>query len=268
MVMAKNPITKVTEVEIVQFVPPAQSGPAEGFENMEQEDLAKPRLVLCQSQTPQRLKDDPKYIKGLTEGQFFNSITGEVYGEKVKLTPLMFFKYRLRFGAPGDYQEDSDGLMCQSPDAKFGKGNPGGVCIKCPMSTWEGQDPPRCTVFNAYASLIVRESGVVRHDDLVIVSMKSANMTFSKEWNALMRLRQTSEGQPMPMWQGIYELGSISKKFKLGSAYMQVPKNAGSHKEGTAVANICRSSYYMIREMFDSGRLQVDIEDLGREPGE
>jgi hypothetical protein len=63
------------------------------------------------------------------------------------------------------------------------------------------------------------------------------------------------------MWRGIYDLVSVKKTFPLGSAYMIVPKNAGAHKFGSPNAAICRTSYYMIKEMYDANRLAVDLGD-------
>ena len=44
-------------------------GPPLGLENLERNDMTLPRLGLCQSLTPQRIKSDPKYIAGLEEGE-------------------------------------------------------------------------------------------------------------------------------------------------------------------------------------------------------
>jgi hypothetical protein len=256
--------TKAVQQEIEVLPKGAQTTPyqqpqiAEGFENMEHGDMAKPRLAVCQAQSLQRQKDDPKYIKGLEEGQFFNTITGENYGDTVRVSPLMFFKYRLRFGDKAK-KEEAGKLLCQSANAKVGTGDPGGNCLTCPMAQWK-EDKPSCTLLYGYASLIVPKTGDIRFDNLVIVSMKSANMGLAKEWNALMRLRQNDHNQTLPMWQGIYELKSVIRKFDLGSAYMIVPKNSGKHESESTNAMICRSSYLMIQELYSEGRLQVDLE--------
>src|SRR5208282_345503 len=46
----------------------------------------------------ERSESDPKYIEGLRDGQFFNTITREIYGKKVLLVPLHFYKTRVLFG--------------------------------------------------------------------------------------------------------------------------------------------------------------------------
>lgn len=268
--MPKNKETAVevlpkTQTQIME-PPKPPSGPPEGFENMDQGDMAKPRLALCQSQTPQRLKEDPKYIKGLEEGQFFNTITGQIYGEVVKFTPLMFFKYRLRFGKQ-DFKEEAGKLLCQSENARIGMGDPGGDCFSCPMASWT-EKSPRCMLLYGYAGLVIPPKGELRIENLAVVSLKSANMGLAKDWNAMMRLRQGDNGAVLPMYQGIYELASVKKKFNLGSAFMIIPKNAGQHSPDSLNYKIARTSYYLIQEMYATGRLKVDAEDMGREPGE
>src|SRR5438132_1612945 len=105
-------------------------GPPLGLENLERNDMTLPRLGLCQSLTPQRIKSDPKYIAGLEEGEFFNTITREVYGNRVRLVPLLFYKTRILFGP----KDEGGGLRCQSFDNLIGIGTPGGTCLTCPLS--------------------------------------------------------------------------------------------------------------------------------------
>src|SRR5687768_3865814 len=68
--------------------------PIEGFEGMDQADVTIARLALAQSMTGVAKKANPDYVEGLEEGLFFNSLTKEVYGKKVRFIPLFFFKNR------------------------------------------------------------------------------------------------------------------------------------------------------------------------------
>lgn len=235
--------------------PLPRQGPVEGFENMDSNDVTQPRLMLAQSMTPQRKKDDPKYIKGLEEGHFFNSVTNEIYGESVKITPVMFFKQNLLLG-PID---DGGGLLCRATDGKNGVGTPGGFCATCPKQAWIDNKPPECTLYHNYAALVIPESGIVTLDCLVIVSMKSTNLKLAKDWNSLMRLRQDENHQALPMWRGIYELEAQSRTEGKYSWYVAVPKNAGMHKVNSPAGEACRSGYLAVREMYAAGKLAVDL---------
>lgn len=55
-------------------------GDTRGTENIGK-DVRPPALKLAQSMTPQAKRSMPEYIDGLREGDLFNSITREVYGE-------------------------------------------------------------------------------------------------------------------------------------------------------------------------------------------
>jgi len=46
----------------------------------DQSEIRLPQLKLCQSMTPQRKRNDPNYIEGLAEGDFFNDASGYIYG--------------------------------------------------------------------------------------------------------------------------------------------------------------------------------------------
>src|SRR5258708_1340743 len=86
----KPPLNIIQDVPAYLQRPASQS--AAGFEEVRLADVTLPRLGLCQALTPQRIKGDPKHIRNLEEGQFFNTITQEIYGETVKIVPLLFFK--------------------------------------------------------------------------------------------------------------------------------------------------------------------------------
>lgn len=59
-----------------------QEGDQRGTENIGQDDIKPPALKIAQSQSPEIKRSEPaKYIDGLREGELFNSLTREVYGE-------------------------------------------------------------------------------------------------------------------------------------------------------------------------------------------
>ena len=75
-------------------------------------------------------------------GEYHILGVGEV--EDPVIIPLARNKSRnRRIEDPDD--EDETVLVCHSPDGKFGEGDPGGECAKCPFSKWEGRTPPLCS---------------------------------------------------------------------------------------------------------------------------
>src|SRR5262245_54045545 len=51
-----------------------------GTENVGENDVRPPRILICQAGSPYRKMDDPKQIKGLNELDIFNDLTSENYG--------------------------------------------------------------------------------------------------------------------------------------------------------------------------------------------
>lgn len=56
-----------------------------GTENIDANDVRPPRLMLCQSGSPQRKEGNAKLIAGLNELDMFNSLSGEIYGRKLRV---------------------------------------------------------------------------------------------------------------------------------------------------------------------------------------
>lgn len=114
-------------------------GASTGMENLRGEDYAKPKLLLCQAQTPHRKKDKEVYIEGLDEGMFFNIISREIYGEEIEVIPVHAgYPYANEYDANGRVVEFNipldDARLSPSIDAN-GKRTPptGKVCIDYTM---------------------------------------------------------------------------------------------------------------------------------------
>jgi len=52
-----------------------------GTENISPEHCKIPRLSIAQPGSPQLIKNDPQYIPGLANGDAFNNLTGEIFGD-------------------------------------------------------------------------------------------------------------------------------------------------------------------------------------------
>lgn len=238
---------------------------AAGFDEVEQGDLTLPRLGLCQALSPQREETDPKYIEGIKEGDYFNSLTGENYGGEVKIVPLLFYKNRIAFRD----KNKGGGMLCRSDDMKKGSvergdyedGKYGGDCFTCPFNQFgsakggEGKGKA-CTEFYNFPSLVV-VNNVVRPENLAVVSLKSSNVPAAKDWLAKMRLRQ------IDMFGGVYELTSQKKKFTEGIAFVTLVQPAGN--VSFEVYQTAQQAHSAMASLRRQGRLQVDVEDLSQE---
>ena len=262
---ASTQIVKRPENSALAEVPPylrlAPNEPRPGFEEMEQGDIIMPRLALCQSGTPQRKKSDEKYIEGLDEAMYFNTITRKVYGERIVVVPLLFFTSRILFG-----ENMGDPLLCQALDGKHGVGVPGIECAKCELKEFgtskkQSSKAPACTKLYNYAVLVADEQRVVHPEDLAVFTMKSSGANDAMGWNTLMKLRAGT-----PMYAGMYELFSMPATNGTNSWHTPKVQNAGWVSRESADA--ARAAHEAISTLRQQGRLRHDVEDLGTNGGE
>tara|TARA_R100001443_G_scaffold24160_1_gene36329 strand:+ start:2192 stop:2869 length:678 start_codon:yes stop_codon:yes gene_type:complete len=63
-------------------------GVGRGNEHVGQETIT-PRIKLIQTVSPEFDKNDPKYVKGVESGDFYNALTGSIYGNSIKVLSLL-----------------------------------------------------------------------------------------------------------------------------------------------------------------------------------
>jgi hypothetical protein len=245
--------------EVPEYLRKQPGEPPAGLENLERSDMTLPRLGLAQALSPQVSESDPKSIENLRPGMFFNTITREIYGKKVQLVPLLFYKTRILFGS----MDEGGGLRCQAPDNLIGIGEPGGSCIKCPFSQFgsarngEGKGTA-CNQFFNYAALVVKD-GTVSPEQLLVFSLKSSGLKVAKDWNALIRIRN------LDIFAGVYELTSVERKNEVGRWYEPVIQPAGNVTPETYEA--AKLAYGAVADLQKQGRLRSDVSDLNPEAG-
>jgi hypothetical protein len=139
-----------------------------GKDNVNRDDILIPRLGLAQALSPQLKKSNEAYIPELRPGQFFNSVTGEIYGEEVQIVPLFFFRSFIQFnpisaggGIVKMYGQDE---MPPASDLAFIDGK-----------------QPVCTEFKNRMSLLLKNGTF----DPVVVSFKSTGLKAARRWNFL-----------------------------------------------------------------------------------
>jgi hypothetical protein len=157
-----------------------------GMENVEAGDILIPRLSVCQALSPQKRKSHSSYIEGLQEGQLFNTVTGEIYGEEITIIALYFFKNRIKFN-PID---DGGGIDCNSANGiDGGRISPDG-CSICKFSTWgngkkddeDGNDAPLCTLYHNFMAFHPASMSPMA------VSYKSTGLKVSKQLLSSVRM--------------------------------------------------------------------------------
>jgi hypothetical protein len=61
-----------------------------GSEEVTANDITLPRIEVLQALSPQLKKNEAVYIEGSEQGQIFNTISGEIYGDHVVVCPILF----------------------------------------------------------------------------------------------------------------------------------------------------------------------------------
>ena len=212
-----------------------------GGENLEPEDIIMPRLAICGKQSPQFDKNNDRFIDGLEMGDFFNTITQEVYGPAIYVVPLFEAKTRTRFPPYG-----TDGqVLCRSADGKHGIGdNPvKGDCMQCPLRQFIDDKRPECTQFLNYAVLLMPQNGKASHDvwkvlprldTASVLGFKSTALGSAKQWNAMLKMRGRD------WFACVFKLKSTAKIDGKNSWYIPTVENAGwLSKEGFELTQPC-----------------------------
>lgn len=210
--MTKNSeitVTKKTAISTQEEVPDflrGEIGHQAGMENVDQGDLLLPRLGLCQSLSPQRKKTHASYIEGLNEGQLFNTVTKEIYGEELEICILFFFKNRIKYFD----LDDGGGIDCMSLNGiDGGRICPDG-CSTCKFHKFgngetddeHGNDAPLCTLYHNYMAFTY----ATEIPTPIAVSYKSTGLKVSKELLAQVRMTR------LPMYAKKYKITVVTAR--------------------------------------------------------
>lgn len=174
------------------------------YGGMEQEDITVPRIVILQGLSPEVTEGKGRpgefYVKGFERNLGKNPI---------EFLVIRRSKSRIRWKD----LKLGGGILCQSPDAKFGQGEPGGECEKCQFANWEGtNERPDCDM---YQNVII----VLRKDEDWIPMALSGNRTKLKplkNLNSLLMLEMTKQ---RPLFSKSYFIEPMQKQNSQGMQY-------------------------------------------------
>ena len=172
---------------------------ATGNESVGVEDIVIPRLGLIQSLSPEVDDSDPKYIEGAKPGDFFNSLTREVYSSPVKIVfvdrkkeYLVFKKRALGGGFRGSFGSETE--------------------AKIQIET--GDDPPEQMEIIETAT----NFGLILGDDdqilsEIVIPMSSTKLKVDRQINSMIRLRGAAR------FSSVFYLDSTKEKNDKGTFY-------------------------------------------------
>lgn len=167
-----------------------QTGLTFGQTAMRPGDFIPPRVKVVQamSKEAQKAGKEPAVAE---VGDFYNVLTGEVYGDTLRFIPLTTFMNRIFISRPERRDaieavllrelSEGDGLKCRSLDMVIGVGDPGGECMACPLSQWRGAEPPICS--ETYNVAAMTEVG-----DLIIIGFSKSSAKVGKKLMSILRM--------------------------------------------------------------------------------
>src|SRR6267142_3414109 len=181
----------------------------EGLEQVRKQDLILPRLGISQGNNPQMKRSNPLYIDGLKDGQFFNPVTNEVYGEALQFVALSFAPSRILFRDI----EEGGGILCRSFNGVDG-GTVAPTCDECGNSKWGAKgETPACTEFMNFPFIILTGA-----KQLVVSSWKSTALKPARTW--LTRMNMLVEKHEKPFYSWVSEVRLNPDKNDAGEFYV------------------------------------------------
>lgn len=175
-----------------------------GLEQADKSDYILPRLAMSQDLSPQTKKSRPEYIQGLKVGEFFNTVSKQIYGTSVEVVPLFLTKNRIKFKKPV-----GSGIDCQSPNGKTGGRISPQSCAACPHSSFgPAGEKPECDEFKNLVCLM--STG-----ELIVVSAKSSTIKVMKQWLSMIRMTN------LPTFAFRYRL-QVVEETRNGNTYGQL----------------------------------------------
>ncbi len=166
MVSKKKAVAKKAD-QVPSYI---KKGGSRGNENVTTEDLQLPRIDVLQALSPQINKKKESFIEGAEAGMLFNTLTGELYTEGVRFTPVSFVK---RYLVWVDREKDSSGGLRAVYDSE----------AEAEDFIALSDDGDKLEVVATAEHLAVLDDGTE-----IILSMAKSKMKVSRKFNSLVRL--------------------------------------------------------------------------------
>lgn len=163
-----------------------------GKEQINQSDVKLPFLAIAQKTSPEIETGNEREIEGLKFLGLFNSLTREVVAQPVEFLPIILKKHAIEFNPYDEGGGIKDRNVPWDDD-------------RC---EFHGEEKPVATRFYDWAVLLVPSM------ELIVLSMKSTNISTAKQFQQLVQLRKG------PAFAGKYRLEVV----KAGTAQLPYGK--------------------------------------------
>lgn len=204
-----NEIAKTEATELATSTPGfAFDGPT-GFEDVDKDCVTIPFLKMAQASTDEAKKGSPSYIKGLEPGMFFCPATRKVYGEKVGLAIVKFYRQYVIYES-----REPDSRFMGTMDAEQFR------TVIEPTATRERSfhldSEGHRYVDTRNFIVFVSEHW---NDGPMLLSLSSTGIAPSKKWLTQAQNVRSDDGRLAPIWANVWELETGYMDNPQGSYY-------------------------------------------------
>lgn len=182
----------------------------QGFENMSNNEVAVPRLLIAQALS------DVVQNGSVKVGHFYNSITGEDYGDSIDLIVCHFQKVWV------EWKKNNGGYVGTYPIG--GLAGVTGDNYKGMEHT--ADDGTVNDVIETWNYLVILPDHV--GDGYMVFGSTRGNLKYLKGWNTKMRYLRTPSGKAAPLFSSIWNLTTGKDQNKNGNTYYSCNKDGKS----------------------------------------
>jgi len=254
----KNAVALQTAGEMAPFAAEQlpdylKQGPGRGSEEVKMSDMVLPRLELVQAQSPIK---DVEGNEEVRDGQLFNSVTSEVYGDLVYFVPVY---YRTEYLIWKD-QDSGGGFHGSFPTEDAARAKFKQLIEDDPSlagKSKDGKEILEVVDTPVHYGLRITPEGTIEQ---IVISMPKSKAKVSRKWNAMIQIAGGDR------FGRVYKISSFTDENKQGKKY----KNYVVQPAGFPPKAVYEQAE-LIYETFRSGEMRVAHEtvlDDGERPAE
>ena len=230
----RKPAGAVTVSDVPDYI---RQGGGRGNEQVDMSDMVIPRIEVCQALSKCLKESDPQFIEGIKQGDLYNTVTRENYGQHLKVVPVLFKKEWLAWrdqdlgggfaGAYGTIEECQDRINKEEKPEE-----------------WEATETAQQLV------LLIKTDGTTEE---AVVSMNKTKLKVSKQWNSLIRLNGNDRFSRVYILHSVDETNSANKDYKNYGVFNAGFPEADVYKRAEALYDAVRSG---------TRKMNIDRSDL------
>jgi hypothetical protein len=179
-----------------------RAGGGRGNEDVKVSDMTMPRIKLLQKMSDEVDRHHTNYIEGAKDGDFLNSVTGEIYGDTLYVIPI---KFKEEFTAWRD-REKGGGFLGSFPTEAAAR-----------EAVAKAERPEEFKIVQGHAHILVLKdpkTGLLSKP--VNMDFTSSKLRISRQWNTNINIRGGDR------FTGVWKLTSVAAKNKTGAQFMNV----------------------------------------------